>query len=298
MHTRLDLSDLRLFLHVTEAGSITAGAQRAHLALASASARIRGMEDALGVPLLTRQRHGVQMTDAGRALLHHARAVLRQLEHMGNEMREYAQGLKGHIRLLCNTASITEFLPDALGRFLHQNPFIDIDLEERLSHEIVQAIVDGVADIGIVADSVDTAALQTLPFRQDQLVAVVASGHALARRKKLSFVDIVDQHFIGLSDRSALQEHLAGHAARYGKQLHYRVRLRSFDGICRLVEQDVGIGIIPATAAWRYRQTMAINVIPLADAWATRALLICVKDEGALPAHTRKLLLQLQTPVI
>ena len=298
MHTRLDLSDLRLFLHVAEAGSITAGAQRAHLALASASARIHSMEDALGVQLLTRQRHGVQMTEAGRALLHHARAVLRQLEHMRNEMSEYAHGLKGHIRLLGNTAAITEFLPDALGRFLRQNQFIDIDLEERLSHEIVQAIVDGIADIGIVADSVDTAALQILPFRQDHLVAVVARGHALARRKKLSFADIMEQHFIGLSDGSALQQHLAGHAARHGKRLHYRVRLRSFDGICRMIEQDVGIGIIPATAAWRCRQTMAINAIPLVDVWATRTLLICVRNQEELPGHTRQLLLQLQEPVI
>ena len=204
MHTRLDLSDLRLFLHVAEAGSITAGAQRAHLALASASARIHSMEDALGVQLLTRQRHGVQMTEAGRALLHHARAVLRQLEHMRNEMSEYAHGLKGHIRLLGNTAAITEFLPDALGRFLRQNPFIDIDLEERLSHEIVQAIVDGVADIGIVADSVDTAALQTLPSLFPVPAPSLQSRRITPRwvSPRESSWDSLALHFVSSAERS------------------------------------------------------------------------------------------------
>ncbi|SRR5450830_1070798 len=298
MLARLDFSDLRLFLLVAEAGSITAGAARAHLALASASERIRTMEDALGVALLLRERRGVQLTDAGRALLHHARTVQQQMARMHDELNEYAQGMKGHIRLLGNTAAISEFLPDALGSFLTQNPFLNIDLEERLSHEIVQAIVDGNADIGIIADSVDSGPLQTLPFRVDHLVVVLARGHTLARRKQLQFSEIIEQHFVGLSDGSALQEHLAGHALRAGKRLQYRVRLRSFDGICRMVEKQVGIAIIPATAAARCQQNMAIKSIPLRDAWAKRALLICVRQQEELPGHTRQLLQHLQNGAI
>jgi molybdate transport repressor ModE-like protein len=296
MPTRLDFNDLRLFLQIAEAGSITAGAKRAHLALASASARIRGMEEALGVSLLIRERRGVQLTEAGRALLHHAHAVRQQMDRMHDALSEYAHGLKGHIRLLGNTAAVTEYLPDALGAFLIGNPFINIDLEEQLSHDIVEALVDGAADIGIVADSVNTGPLQTRPFRPDHLSVVLARGHALARRKSLRFEEVVEQHFIGLSDGSALQEHLAGHAQRLGKRLQYRVRLRSFDGICRMIEKNVGIGIIPATAAARHQQTMAIRCVPLSDAWANRQLLICVRDQDQLPGHTRQLLMQLQMP--
>lgn len=127
---RFDLTDLRLFLHTAESGSITAGAERAHLTLASASARIRGMEAALGVPLLTRNRRGVETTAAGRTLVHHARVVLQQMERMRGELGEYARGLKGHVRLLSNTAAMTEFLPETLSAFLAQHPEVDIDLEE------------------------------------------------------------------------------------------------------------------------------------------------------------------------
>ena len=117
-----DLTDLRLFLHVAEAGSITAGAARSGLALASASARVRGMEEQAGVALLERGRRGVEPTPAGRALLHHARLVAQQIERMRGELGEYARGLKGHVRLLANTAAMAEFLPEVAGRVPGREP--------------------------------------------------------------------------------------------------------------------------------------------------------------------------------
>lgn len=128
-----DLTDLRLFLHVAEAGSITGGAACSGLALASASARVRGMEEQAGVALLERDRRGVRPTPAGRALLHHARAVMGQVERMRGELGEYAHGLKGHVRLLANTAAMAEHLPEALAAFLAENPNVDVDLDERPS---------------------------------------------------------------------------------------------------------------------------------------------------------------------
>src|SRR5262245_65560545 len=119
---RFDLTDLKLFLHVIEAGSITAGAERMHLALAAASTRIRNMEIELGTPLLSRDRQGVQPTPAGRTLIHHARALLQQVERMRGELGEYADGLKGHVRLLSNTNALTEFLPEPLSNFLAAHP--------------------------------------------------------------------------------------------------------------------------------------------------------------------------------
>jgi len=86
----------------------------------------------------------------------------------------------------------------------------------------------------------------------------------------MQFADALHCHFIGLSGDSALQEHIAGHAMRAGKRLQYRVRLRSFDAICRMIESDVGIGVIPETAALRCQQTMDIKCIRLSDAWASR----------------------------
>ena len=286
---RFDLSDLRLFLSVVEAGSITHGAERMHLAIAAASTRIRNMETALGTSLLHRERQGVQPTPAGRTLVHHARMLLQQAERMHGELAQYAEGIKGQVRLLSNTNALTEFLPEPLSDFLASHPQVNIDLEERLSDEIVAAVADGTADIGIVAATVEVAGLETLPFRTDRFVLVVAPQHSLATVGHIPFADVLDFDFVGLDRTSALQRFLSDKAERIGRRLKLRVQLRSFDAVCRLVECNVGIGIVPATTAERHAKTMSIHRIELADDWALRNLTICIRREADLPIYARDL---------
>ena len=284
-----DLADLSLFRHVIEAGSITHGAARAHLALAAASTRIRNMEEALGVVLLRRGRQGVTPTQAGRTLLQHARAILRQAERLHEDLGAYGGGLAGQIRVLSNTNALTEFLPEALSSFLAAHPNVSVDLEERLSDEIVGLIAEGVADLGIVAGTVDAGALETYPFRRDRFVLVVARSNPLAQRDKIGFEEVLDHDFVGLDRASALQRFLAGKAVRIGRPLRLRVQLRSFDAVCRLVECNVGIGIVPETTARRVAKTMAIAAVPLTDSWAVRELTICIRDMKELPLYARQL---------
>jgi DNA-binding transcriptional LysR family regulator len=286
---RFDLADLSLFRHVVEAGSITHGAERAHLALAAASTRIRNMEKALGAPLLLRRRQGVTPTPAGRTLLQHARAILRQAERLREDLGAYAGGLAGQVKVLSNTNAITEFLPETLSSFLAGHPNVSVDLEERLSDEIVGLIAEGVGDIGIVAGTVDAGDLVTYPFRSDRFVLVVAREHALARRARIGFAEVLEHDFIGLDRASALQRFLADKAARIGRPLRLRVQLRSFDAVCRLVESNVGVGIVPETTARWAAKAMAIKTVDLTDPWALRELTICVRDFAALPPFAQEL---------
>jgi DNA-binding transcriptional LysR family regulator len=259
------------------------------LALAAASTRIRNMEEALGVPLLTRGRQGVTPTQAGRTLLQHARTILRQSERLHEDLGAYGGGQAGQIRVLSNTNALTEFLPEALSSFLAAHAHVSVDLEERLSDEIVGLIAEGVADLGIVAGTVDAGTLETYPFRRDRFVLVVAKDHALARRAKIGFEQVLDHDFVGLDRASALQRFLAAKAARIGRPLRLRIQLRSFDAVCRMVECKVGIGIVPETTARRVAKTMAIAAVVLSDAWAVRDLTICVRSRDELPAYARQL---------
>jgi DNA-binding transcriptional LysR family regulator len=286
---RFDLIDLSLFRYIVEAGSITHGAERAHLALAAASTRIRNMEKALGAPLLVRSRQGVTPTQAGRTLLQHARTMLAQAERLREDLGAYAGGLSGQVRVLSNTNALTEFLPETLSSFLNAHPHVSVDLEERLSDEIVGLIAEGVGDIGIVAGTVDPGQLTTYPFRIDRFVLVVARDHLLARRSKVAFADVLDHDFVGLDRASALQRFLADKASRSGRPLKLRVQLRSFDAVCRLVECNVGVGIVPASTVRRAAASMAIKSVDLTDAWALRELTICVRDFAALPPYAQQL---------
>ncbi|MBM3620144.1 MAG: LysR family transcriptional regulator [Alphaproteobacteria bacterium] len=287
---RFDLADLRLFLNVAEAGSLTHGAERAGLALPSASERVKAMEETLGVPLLHRDRRGARPTAAGLALLEHARLMLAQFERMKGELGAHARGLKGRVRVLSNTAAISEHLPGSLAAFLARHPTVDIELEERESPDIVEAIAGGQADIGIVADPPPTAGLETHPFREDRLVLVVPVRHPLARARQVWFAEALDHDLVGLSHGSALQSHLGRHAARLGKPMRLRVRLTGFDAICRLVEDGAGLAVVPQTAASRCRRSMAIRAVRMRDDWSVRQLRICVRRPSALPVQARRLL--------
>lgn len=286
---RYDFTDLNLFRHIVEAGSITHGAARANLALAAASTRIRKMELAFGTELLVRGRGGVTPTQAGRTLLQHARGILAQTERMQEDLSPYARGLAGQVRVLSNTNALTEFLPETLSSFLMSHPDISVDLEERLSDEIVGLIAEGTGDIGIVAGTVDYGGLHTFPFRSDRFVLVVSNQHPLAASKSVAFVDVVDYDMIGLDRASAIQRFLADRAARIGRAIKLRVQLRSFDAICRLVEANVGVGIVPETTVQRTMRNMAISAVQLTDPWAQRDLTICVRDVEALPPYARQL---------
>jgi DNA-binding transcriptional LysR family regulator len=287
---RFDLVDLRLFLFVVEAENITHGAARAGMALASASERIRLMEESLGAPLLERHRRGVRPTPAGAALVHHAQLVIQQVERMRGELSEYADGIRGRVRLFANTTATAEFLPATLAAFLSQHPQIDIDLEERSSRDIVRAVAANLAEIGIVGDEVNPAKeLQTFPFAEDRLVLIAPRDHVVSHQRVIAFRDALAYDHVGLPAGNALQDQMEDHAARAGRRLKLRVRLPGFDAVCQVVGSGIGVAVLPATAARRYQRSTTIRVIPLIDTWAPRRLTICVRSFADLPAHGQRL---------
>jgi molybdate transport repressor ModE-like protein len=287
---RFDLVDLRLFLFVAESGSITSGATRAGLALASASARIKGMEDGLGVTLLERQRRGVTLTPAGHALVHHAQSVQNQIERMAGDLGQYAKGLRAQVRLLSNTAAAAELTPDILSAFLSRHAHVDVVLEERPSHAIVEAIASGAADLGIAAAWAGLSHLEQRPFRIDRLVVIAArKRRPFAARGAVMFEAIASQPFVGLSTGSPLQEHVIRHAARLGHHLNFRVRLASLEAVCQLVADGIGVAVVPEGAARRSAHAARLHIAPLKDAWATRRLMLCARTFDGLSPHAKLL---------
>ncbi|TCS38047.1 molybdate transport repressor ModE-like protein [Paucimonas lemoignei] len=287
---RFDLTDLRLFLTVVECGSLTQAAREIHLALASVSERIAGMEAALGAPLLERNRRGVRPTAAGEALVRHARSILGQVEQMRGELRTYATGLKGRISLLSNTAAMAALLPPQLCHFLTIHRDLSIDLEERPSADIVQALVDRRADMGIVADITDLGPLQTHLIASDQLVVVSSHSHPLARQSRIAFAELLGEPIVGMAD-TALETYLGERAARLGRQLDYRIQLRNVEHVAMCVEAGIGISILSDAMARTLTRDLAI--MPLSEAWATRRLYLCARDFSTLTPHAHLLAQQL-----
>ena len=284
-----DLTDLRLYLHILDTGNITAGAARSHLSLAAASARIRAMEASSGVAFLLRGRRGVTPTAAGNALARHARLLLQQAERLQQELTEYANGVKGQVRLLCNTTALSEYLPELLADFLCAHPNLDIDLQELPSLRITHALRQGAADLGIISDAVDTHGLQTRAFRDDPLVLIMPTGHPLTAGP-VSFIDSLFHDYVGLAANSALAVYLEEQALHAGFRLQTRVRADGFDGVMRMVARGAGLGIVPQAALQRWPHAEQLQAQPLTEDWACRTLLLCARSFEQLPGYATALL--------
>ena len=290
MSVHFDLVDLRLMVRVAEANSLTKGAEASHISLPAASTRIKNLEESIGTKLLYRHSQGVTLTPPGQAFVHRARLVLGQIEHLRGDLQEYACGIKGHLRVYANTTALGEFLPEVLKRYLATHPDVNIDLQEKLSNEIVRAVIDGKTDIGIVAGSVRTESLQTLPYRSDSLVLVVPEHHPVAKLPSMQLIDALEFDHVGLHEASALHAFLNRECEQLNKPLKVRIQVGSFESACRMIEAGVGVGVLPESAARRHARSMAIRLVPLSDAWALRSMQICVRSLDELPSFARDLI--------
>lgn len=270
---RIDFVTLRLFRAVAEAGSITKGAQRCHLALSAASRRLTDFEESAGSPLMERRARGVTLTAAGHVALQHAIRLCEGFDRFGSELAEYAEGVRGHVRLWANMSALTETLPDALSGFMDEFPDIKVEIEEQLSGETVRALVDGLADVGIFAEGTPCDGLQTVPFQQDELVVVAPRGQGVALRGRVHFRDCLALPFVGLNPGTSLLALMSQEAEREGMPLRLRVQVRSFGAMCRMVGANLGLGLLPLSACEPLLQAYGLRVLRLRDPWARRRLL-------------------------
>lgn len=286
---QFDLTDLRLFVLSAEECNLTRAAARQHLSLAAASARIKALEVQTGLQLFYREARGVRLTPPGEAFLHHARGVLRQTEQLRTDLQEYSGGLRGHVRVFANTTAVTDFLPEILPGFLSANPRVNIDLREKPNPEIARGVLDGSADIGIVAGPVDTLSLQAIHFSTDRLVLVTPRRHRFARRRRIAFAETLDEDAVGMQQGSTLQTFLAQITDKLGKPLKLRIQLSSFDAMCRMIGAGVGVGIVPESAARRNQASMKLALIELLEPWSVRERYILAREREALPAYAQSL---------
>jgi DNA-binding transcriptional LysR family regulator len=289
MSSEFDMVDVVLFVNIAETNSLTHGADKSHISAPAASTRIKHIEARLGARLFDRSSRGVTLTPAGRAFLHHGRLLVNQLHSLHADLSDYSQGTKGFVRLFANTNATSEFLPSVLREYLTTHPNVNIDLREHLSHDIVRAVSEGVADLGIIAGNERTDGLEVLPYKSDRLVLVVAPAHPLACLHQITFEETLDCDYIGLVEASAIQSFISQAANHVRKALKLRIQVSNFEALGRMVEAGVGVGIMPESAASRHRSNMDIHIVRLLDGWAERNLKVCVRDRSQLPLFAKEL---------
>ena len=290
---RFDLTTIKLFLSTVEQGSIAGAAETNAIAPSAVSRRISDLEGRLGTTLLFRQTKGVTPTPAGDALARHARNLVALMARMEAEMSEYADGVRGHVRIVANTSAIIQFLPDDLSAFKSDYPDVRVGLREQTSEQAVQDITKGLADIAIFSEAISSLELEVFPYRQDQLVVVSPNDHPLSGKKDIRFIDTLDYQHVGLHEGSSLLGQLQSEALKLERSISFVVQVTSFDGVRRMVESGLGVAVLPDGAVLPRAAEQQLTVTPLTDTWATRTLYVGVREAAALTLAAHNMLTRL-----
>ena len=285
-----DLVDLRLLVSVIEAGSMAEAARRAHISVSALHERMKLLEERAGVPLLERTVRGSKPTHAGATVAESARVILLQAERLSGVVEGWKSRQSGVIRVRANSNAVASFLPDVLARFLARHPDVVVDLREETSDRIARAIRSGDADLGVAASNADLEGTETRPLVSDRLVLVAPPGHRLAGRRQVSFVEVLDESFIGLDEQSAIHAYLGEHARRLGREMTVRIRLRSFESVCRMVAVGAGVSIVPVSVVPHAVPGTGLGVVRLSEPWAQRDLVICIARDRPVSELVQRLL--------
>ena len=242
----MEIRQLRAFVAIAESGTFTAGALRVHVTQAAISMQIRQLENELGARVFVRAPRHVILTEAGEHLLQRARQILREHDAAVDEIAELAGAERGRLRIGSASAMIlTEPLPKLLKELHKQHPAAEIAVNSGTSEALVDQILAGELDIAFVSLPVDVRGIQTERLTEDQLVAIASPRHKLAKQRTISAYTLAGEKLI-LGERGGNTRRLIDQFfAQAGVSLHVTMELSRQAAIRRMVEEDMGVGIVP-----------------------------------------------------
>ena len=284
---RLDLGTLQLFVDCCRAGSLLMAAEQANLAVSSVSKRIRLLEESVQAQLLQRHARGVVPTLAGEALLRHAKGMIQSATQMHLDMMDFAKGVTECVRIAVSASVLQQYLPRQIASFAKSHPTMAMDVSEMSSQHVVAAVRSLEAELGICAEVKDDQGLERRAYRKDPLVLLVPIDHPLAVHEKIDFASALDDEFIGMQGSSVIQGLMEKSAAEADSVLRQRIRVATVHSMCRLVEQGMGIGVIPQETAHALADSTLTNSLRITDAWSEQTLWIYARRFNELGESAR-----------
>jgi DNA-binding transcriptional LysR family regulator len=242
----VEIRQLRAFVAIAETGTFTAGALRVHVTQAAISMQIRQLESEIGARVFVRAPRHVILTEAGEQLLRRARHILREHDAAVDEIAELAGAERGRLRIGSASAMVlTEQLPSILKELRKQHPAAEIAVTSGTSEVLVDQILAGEVDIAFVSLPVDVRGIKTERLSDDQLVAIASPRHRLAKQRTISAYTLAGERLI-LGERGGNTRRLIDQFfAQAGVTIHVAMELSRQQAIRRMVEEDMGVGIVP-----------------------------------------------------
>ena len=265
-----DLTTLRLFVAVCDAKNIKRVAEREQVDAAAITKRIAKLEDQLQMPLIKRVRQGVTPTPEGAILCEQASKLVSDAQKIAHALTRRKSALTGTLTLAASSANVASVLTDDITSFLQQpdHSKVQIIVNEMMSKDVVQAVRDGRATMGIIWDNTETSGLQHEDYYHDQVAVVVNQGHPLCDLPLPRFVDATQFDMVTMRHSRHTEAMLKRTDAIADERMRSRLEVSTWEAGLRAVRQGIGAFICPSRLARIYASTWSLHIVPLADAWA------------------------------
>lgn len=293
----LSPDQLNAFLEVTRLASFSRAAERLNLSPSAVSLQIRGLETRLGVQLIERLGKRAHPTPAGRELMQHAEAILRQSELAVDAMRSFAHTGMGTVRLGAGTAAIAYLLPPVLRRLRRAFPKLGLAISTNTTDTMVAQLLANEIDLSILWLPVDDAGLNVTFLREDPLVAVFAAG-TRNLPKQVTPADFARHVLITDNAGARLNRTAIAWVRAGGIEPEPRMELASIEAIKNVVATGIGAALLPAEAVAGKLMVGGLAVRPLKPRLTRSLALVQRKDKPDNPAlaAVREAILTLRQP--
>ena len=268
----MNLNHLAIFQAVAEAGSIGGGAARLYISQPAVSKQLKDFESALGLPLFDRLPKGVRLTAAGEQLLVYARRITATENAAEQALAEIRDLHAGKLAIGASTTIGNYLLPALLAEYRRTRPGIEIVLEIANTEYIQHKLLDNAIDLGLTEGFVDSAELHAEVFSMDQIVAIAAPDHPLAKRTDLTLQQLCHEPCVlrepGLGTRSVIEHMLT----QRGLQHAAAMSLGSTEAIKQAVAAGAGISLVSRLAVRSELAAKTLVLLPVEDLQLERPL--------------------------
>ena len=243
----IQMTQIEAFAAVARLGSISAAAEELLVSQPAVTARIQGLERSLNSQLLTRSRAGSRLTDAGRTLLPHIERAMAAVRAGRQAVADVLEGSAGRLTIGAAPAVSTYVLPSMLHRFQAEHPMVQLSVRSGHSEEVLEMVLREEVEIGLMRP-IQHPDILTVPLYEDPLVLVVPRGHDFAARGQIRMAQMASEHLI-LFDRTSSYHELTSSIFRQaGIAPRGYLEVDNIDAAKRMVEQRLGIALLPLTA--------------------------------------------------
>jgi LysR family hydrogen peroxide-inducible transcriptional activator len=244
----MELHQLRYFVAVAQLGNFSRAAERCHVSQPSLSQQILKLERRIGQPLFSRLGRKTVLTDAGRLLLDRALSILATVDDAERRLRAGDQVHGGRLAIGAIPTIAPYVLPDTLETFIEQCPKVELIVREDVTAQLVPAVLEGELDLALVALPISHEHLHVEPLHSEPLLLALPPKHALAKKKKLSLADLVDERFILLGEMHCLGEQVLNFCRANECQPYIACRSAQIATIQSLIGLGQGISLLPEMA--------------------------------------------------